>query len=78
MDVQMPEMNGLEATRAIRRWEKRKGLPAVPIVAMTAQAMKGDKDTCLKAGMNDYVSKPIKRELVFQMIKKWIPAISSI
>ena len=78
MDVQMPEMNGLEATKAIRRWEKRKGLPAVPIVAMTAQAMKGDKDTCLKAGMNDYVSKPIKRELVFQMIKKWIPAISSI
>ncbi len=78
MDVQMPEMNGLEATKAIRRWEKRKGLSPVPIVAMTAQAMKGDREACLKAGMNDYVSKPIKREVVFQMIKKWIPALSSL
>jgi signal transduction histidine kinase/DNA-binding response OmpR family regulator/streptogramin lyase len=67
MDVQMPEMNGLEATRAIRE----KGFKDVPIIAMTAQSLKGDREKCLEAGMNDYVSKPIKRESVFQMVQKW-------
>ncbi len=78
MDVQMPEMNGLEATGAIREWEKKEGVSPVPIVAMTAQAMKGDKEECLAAGMDDYVSKPIKREQVYQMIKKWVPALASL
>jgi two-component system, sensor histidine kinase and response regulator len=68
MDVQMPEMDGLEATKAIRE----KGFDTVPIVAMTAHAMKGDREKCLEAGMNDYITKPIKRELVFEVLEKWV------
>jgi len=66
MDVQMPEMDGKEATQAIRQ----KGFDRVPIIAMTAHAMKGDREMCLEAGMNDYITKPIKREAVFAIIEK--------
>jgi len=77
MDVQMPEMDGIEATKAIRIWENsllpgHSSAPHIPIVAMTAHAMKGDRERCLETGMNDYISKPIKRELVFGIIEKWI------
>ena len=68
MDIQMPEMDGYEATREIRQ----NGFKNVPIVAMTANAMKGDRELCLEAGMNDYISKPIKREIVFQVLEKWL------
>jgi CheY-like chemotaxis protein len=68
MDVQMPEMDGLEATRVIRD----KGFDTIPIIAMTAHAMIGDREKCLEAGMNDYISKPIKREIVFEILEKWV------
>jgi signal transduction histidine kinase/DNA-binding response OmpR family regulator len=68
MDVQMPETDGLEATKIIRE----RGFNNIPIVAMTANAMKGDREICLNAGMNDYISKPIKREIVFEIIEKWL------
>jgi two-component system, sensor histidine kinase and response regulator len=67
MDIQMPQWDGLEATRVIRE----KGFEAVPIIAMTANAMQGDRDMCLAAGMDDYITKPIKREQVFEMLQKW-------
>jgi CheY-like chemotaxis protein len=68
MDVQMPEMDGLEATRQIRKL----GFHTLPIVAITAHAMKGDRDACIEVGMNDYISKPIKREVVFEIVEKWV------
>ncbi|MCU0287080.1 MAG: response regulator [Acidobacteria bacterium] len=68
MDIQMPEMDGREAASIIRS----KGYTHIPIIAMTAESMKGDKEKCLAAGMNDYISKPINREEVLKMIKKWV------
>jgi len=102
MDIQMPEMDGLEATREIRKFEtgnlkleagdmqhqssivpdnsgftlystnRESSIHRVPIVAMTAHTMKGDREKCLEAGMDDYITKPIKRELVFDILEKWI------
>jgi signal transduction histidine kinase/ActR/RegA family two-component response regulator len=68
MDIQMPEMDGKDATRIIRE----KGFTRVPIIALTAASMKGDREKCVKAGMNDYISKPIKRDVLFETIKKWV------
>jgi CheY-like chemotaxis protein len=67
MDVHMPEMDGLEATAAIREMETGSGA-RIPIVAMTAHAMKGDRERCLAAGMDAYVSKPIRAEELFAVI----------
>lgn len=69
MDVQMPEMDGFEATQNIRKIEKESG-KHIPIVAMTAHAMKGYKETCLENGMDDYLTKPIKPQLLKDMISK--------
>jgi len=69
MDVQMPEMDGLEATAHIRRKEKGSGRH-VPILAMTAYAMKGDEERCLLSGMDGYISKPIQSEELYQAIDR--------
>jgi len=68
MDVQMPEMGGLETTRRIRERELTSG-EHIPIVAMTANAIKGDRERCLESGMDDYVSKPVLPEELFQAIE---------
>lgn len=72
MDVQMPKMNGLEATREIRKDDSGILNSKIPIIAMTANAMKGDKEMCINAGMDDYLSKPINFEVVEKMIEKWL------
>jgi CheY-like chemotaxis protein/HPt (histidine-containing phosphotransfer) domain-containing protein len=74
MDVQMAEMNGLEATHRIRELEKESGKAASVIIAMTASAMTGDREKCLKAGMDDYLSKPVRPEAVQGAIERWGPA----
>jgi two-component system, sensor histidine kinase and response regulator len=68
MDVQMPEMDGLEATCAIRENEKTSGMH-VPIIALTAHAMKGDQDRCIAAGMDGYLSKPIQAADLLNIIE---------
>jgi CheY-like chemotaxis protein len=70
MDVQMPVMDGFTATREIRKWEQGKGCH-IPVIAMTANAMEGDREKCLEAGMDDYVAKPISRENIFALVEKW-------
>ncbi len=73
MDCQMPEMDGFAATRAIRQAEqetKRR----IPIVAMTANAMRGDRERCLEVGMDDYISKPVDANVLFETVMRWVAA----
>jgi two-component system, sensor histidine kinase and response regulator len=74
MDCQMPEMDGFEATRLIREREVAGG-PRVPIVAMTAHAMQGDRARCLAAGMDDYLSKPVRRDALEAVLLQWIDRV---
>jgi two-component system sensor histidine kinase/response regulator len=72
MDCQMPEMDGFEATRAIRRGESGVLNPKIPIVAMTAYAMQGDREQCIKAGMDDYTPKPIQPKELATLLSRWL------
>ena len=72
IDCQMPVVDGFEATRAIRRRESAGG-PRLPVIAMTANAMKGDRERCLEAGMDDYLSKPISVDALYALLTKYLP-----
>jgi PAS domain S-box-containing protein len=72
MDCQMPEIDGYEATKIIRRLEKKLDRVAVPIIAVTANALKGDKERCLDVGMDDYIPKPFTRNDLESVLMKWI------
>ncbi len=75
MDVQMPVMDGFEATRRIRDKKSKVLSHDVPVIAMTANALQGDRENCLQAGMNDYVSKPIDPQKLSDVLQSWLPAV---
>lgn len=76
MDIQMPEMNGFDATKAIREIEQQTG-KHVPIIAVTAHAMKGYREECLEAGMNNYIAKPVSFQGLFEIINETLNAAAA-
>lgn len=72
MDCQMPEMDGFEASRRIREKEAKEGSKRIPIIAMTAHAMEGDREVCISAGMDDYLSKPINPDKLNDVLTRWL------
>ncbi len=77
MDCQMPVMDGYQATIEIRRWERETESKRTPIVALTANAMQGDRELCLEHGMDDYLTKPINETIIRRTIEKWVEGASS-
>lgn len=71
MDVSMPDMDGFEATRRIRHAERAAGRTPTPIIALTAHAMRGDKSRCLAAGMDDYLTKPVRKAALRESVERW-------
>nr|MBF0221101.1 response regulator [Desulfobulbaceae bacterium] len=71
MDIQMPELDGFQATRQLRELENKAGGKQLPIIAMTAHAFQQDMDNCLKEGMNDYISKPINPDKLYALIERY-------
>ncbi len=71
MDCQMPVVDGFEATRLIREWERSTGRPPIHIIALTANAMASDRERCLQVGMNDYLSKPVKPDVLLERLATW-------
>jgi CheY-like chemotaxis protein len=72
MDCQMPEMDGYQATGAIRECEDLQALSRTPIVAMTANVMAGDRERCMRAGMDDYIGKPLRVNELERVLSRWI------
>jgi CheY-like chemotaxis protein len=76
MDWQMPELDGLTTTRLIRAKEAHSHSPHLPIIALTANAIEGDRQRCLAVGMDDYLGKPFNQEQLFTVLQRWAPATS--
>ena len=72
MDLQMPEMGGIEATRAIRRIEAATSRTRVPICALTAGVLNNERDHCLEAGMDDFLAKPIMKSQLLEVCRRWL------
>jgi CheY-like chemotaxis protein len=72
MDCQMPDMDGFEATAMIRDPESKVLNHKIVVIAMTANAMKGDRENCIEAGMDDYLTKPVKKDELANMLEKWV------
>ena len=72
MDCQMPEMDGFEATRTIRQRGSKALNPEIPIIAMTAFTMRGDRDKCIKAGMSDFIAKPVQQKGLTELLARWL------
>jgi PAS domain S-box-containing protein len=72
MDVQMPGMDGFEATRTIRAWEREHGVGRIPIIAMTAHAIAGYREQCLAQGMDDYITKPLKKQVLLDTVGRYL------
>ena len=75
MDVQMPGIDGFEATHFIRAWEKTQGGKRLPIIGMTAHALAGDKERCLAVGMDDYIAKPFHPDIFKEKLEKYLGAL---
>ena len=74
MDCQMPEMDGYDATRAMRTCDKGVNDPALPIIALTANALEGDREACLASGMTDFLPKPLKQETLYKLLQQYRPS----
>jgi len=74
MDIQMPVLNGYDATERIRQWEQANGRPRLPIIALTGAAFEEDRQRCLDAGMDDYLAKPILGDELEVLLGRWLPS----